>query len=79
MGDGDIYVAFLVGLVTGYPLIIVAYYAAFLTGALLGVILILGHKKRMKSHIPFGPFLIAGMGIALVWGQQIEQWWSLLW
>lgn len=79
MGDGDILLALLIGLVVGYPMLIVSYYAAFLTGAIAGVILILGHKKQLKSHIPFGPFLILGLGIALMYGQGIVDWWELLW
>ena len=79
MGDGDIYVAGIIGMALGYPRLIVAYYVAFLTGAIVGVILILVRKKGMKSHIPFGPFLIAGLGIASLYGAQIVLWWSQLW
>ncbi|MFH0749864.1 MAG: prepilin peptidase [Candidatus Gottesmanbacteria bacterium] len=79
MGDGDIPLAFLIGLVTGYPGIIIAFYTAFLTGAVVGVILILRRVRTMKSHIPFGPFLILGMGIALVYSRPIIEWWSTLW
>ena len=79
MGDGDIYVAGIIGLALGYPFLIVAYYVAFLTGAIVGVILILVRKKGMKSHIPFGPFLIFGFGVASVYGAQIVHWWSQLW
>ena len=79
MGDGDIYVAGMIGMALGYPRLIIAYYAAFLTGAIAGVILILVRKKGMKSHIPFGPFLILGLGIASLYGTQIMHWWSQLW
>lgn len=79
MGDGDIPLAFLIGLVTGYPNLIIAFYAAFLTGAMVGVILILGRIRKLKSHIPFGPFLILGMGIALLWSEPILHIWNTLW
>ena len=79
MGDGDIYIAGIIGLFLGYPRLIVAYYVAFLTGAIVGVILILVRKKRMKSHIPFGPFMILGLGIASIYGAHIVRWWSQLW
>jgi len=71
MGDGDIFLAFCIGLVLGYPNTIVALYVAFLTGAALGVILILRGKKSLKSHIPFGPFLIFGLGIAVLFEKNI--------
>jgi len=71
MGDGDIWLAVLIGLVTGYPGIIIALYIAFLTGALSGVILILGGFKTLKSHIPFGPFLLFGMVVTLLWQKNL--------
>jgi leader peptidase (prepilin peptidase)/N-methyltransferase len=79
MGDGDIYLASLLGFLLGYPRIIISLYAAFLTGAIVGVILILGRKKGLKSHIPFGPFLIIGCVIALLWGDAIVTYWRSLW
>ena len=79
MGDGDIYLSALIGFLLGFPDIIIALYAAFLTGAWFGIILVLGQKKSLKAHIPFGPFLIVGYGISLVWGEKILQIWRLLW
>ncbi|MFZ2024954.1 MAG: prepilin peptidase [Microgenomates group bacterium] len=79
MGDGDIYLSGIIGMALGYPRLIIAYYAAFLTGATAGVILILVRKKRMKSHMPFGPFMILGLGIASMYGSEILNLWSKLW
>lgn len=71
MGWGDVKLGFLLGLVLGWPLVLVAYFLAFLTGACVGVILIILRKKRLKSRIAFGPFLILGMTIAKLWGEKI--------
>lgn len=72
MGFGDVILAFLLGLVLGFPKIILALYIAFLTGAIFGLILILWKKKRsLKETIPFGPFLIAGTLISLFLGYSI--------
>lgn len=78
MGLGDVKLAFLLGLLLGYPRIVVALYLAFLTGAGVGVILILARKKRLKSKIAFGPFLILGAVIAYFWGEQMIEWWRRL-
>lgn len=78
MGLGDVKFAFLMGLFLGFPGVIVATYLAFLTGAGVGVILILRRKKGLKSKIAFGPFLILGTCITLVWGPQIIEWWRRL-
>jgi leader peptidase (prepilin peptidase)/N-methyltransferase len=75
MGFGDVKLVFLLGLMLGFPNIVIALYAAFLTGAAVGIILMLGGKKTLKSHVPFGPFLILGTVFALLYGNQAIQWW----
>jgi prepilin signal peptidase PulO-like enzyme (type II secretory pathway) len=71
MGFGDVKLAFLMGIVLGWPNISVALFAAFLIGAVAGIILILLKKKGMKSEVPFGPFLITGIFVALFFGNQL--------
>lgn len=78
MGFGDVKLGFLMGLLLGFPNVVVAGYAAFLTGAVVGVILILVGRKRLKSKIAFGPFLVVGTTIALLWGSQLIEWWRRL-
>lgn len=79
MGWGDVKLAALMGLFLGFPKIIIALYLAFLTGALVGVILILLKKKQLGEKIPFGPFLAGGAIFALFWGEKIWQSAVLLW
>jgi leader peptidase (prepilin peptidase)/N-methyltransferase len=76
MGFGDIKLAFVLGLLTGYPGIVITLYTAFLTGAFTGVILVIAKQKSLKSKVPFGPFLIAGTLVTLVWQGQILEWWK---
>jgi leader peptidase (prepilin peptidase)/N-methyltransferase len=72
MGGGDIKLVFLLGLFLGFPNIIISLYIAFLTGAAVGIILILWRKKSFrKATIPFGPFLILGAILSLFWGNPI--------
>lgn len=71
MGLGDVKFAFLMGLLLGPKRLILALYFAFLTGAVLGVILILSGKKKFGQHIAFGPFLVFGTFVAWVWGEEI--------
>lgn len=67
MGFGDVKFAFVIGLLLGFPDTIVAFYGAFVTGAVVSILLILLKKKKLKgSTIPFGPFMIIGVGIAVV-------------
>ncbi len=76
MGLGDVKLAFFLGLWLGFPRIVIAIYLAFLTGALVGVTLILTGKKGLKSKIAFGPFLVLGAGITYFYSEQIIAWWK---
>jgi prepilin signal peptidase PulO-like enzyme (type II secretory pathway) len=71
MGLGDVKLAFLMGLVLGFPKVVVAFYLAFLTGAIIGVILILVKKARFGQKIAFGPFLAAATVVTFLWGEKI--------
>jgi len=71
MGDGDIFLAFFMGLFLGFPSIVVAFYLAFIVGAVVGIILIMKKKVKKLSPIPFGPFLILGIVVAFFWGEEI--------
>lgn len=74
MGFGDVKFAFLMGLVLGFPNIIVSFYVAFLTGAIAGCILIIWRKKRIfGTSIPFGPFLVIGTLAAIFWGEILTE------
>lgn len=75
MGFGDVKVSFLLGVFLGFPLVIIALYIAFLTGAIVGVILMMNGKKSWKSKIAFGPFLVFGTITAFVWQGEL----LLLW
>lgn len=71
MGFGDVKLSFLLGLVLGFPKIVLALYLAFLTGAIFGLILIIWRKRSLKEAIPFGPFLIAAALASLFLGRII--------
>lgn len=72
IGFGDVVFSFLMGYVLGFPKIVLGVYIAFLTGAIISLILIMARKKRFRGGvIPFGPFLVTGTVISLFWGQVI--------
>ena len=78
MGGGDIKIAFLMGLILGWPNTLVALALAFYLGAFVGVGLILKGKKKMKSALPFAPFLITGTFLALFWGSGLIDWYKII-
>lgn len=74
MGGGDIKYSLFMGLILGFPLILVGLYLAFLTAAACSIILVIWKKKSIqKTTIPFGPFLASGTFIALIWGEKLWQ------
>lgn len=72
IGFGDVVYVFFMGLLLGYPKIILGFYIAFLSGAAISLVLIgLKIKKLKGDTIPFGPFLVAGTIVSLFWGDLI--------
>lgn len=76
MGLGDAKLAFVLGLFLGFPKIVEAVYFAFLTGACVGVILMLTGKRSLKSRIAFGPFLILGAVLTIMYGERFMELWQ---
>jgi len=74
MGWGDVKLGALVGLMTGYPLVIVAVLLSWITGGLVAAILLAFRIKKRKDPIPFAPFLATSAMVTLLWGQAICQW-----
>ena len=78
LGWGDVKLAILMGLLLGWPNILLALFASFLFGAIIGVSLILFKKKTLKSQIPFGPFLVGATIICLYLNlSHLLNFWSL--
>lgn len=73
MGAGDVKMAGMLGLLVGYPGIVVALWVAVVAGGVLAVgLLALGRRSR-KDAMPFGPFLSAGGIFSLLVGAEIVE------
>ena len=71
MGMGDVKLAGVMGLYLGVA-VAPAMLAAFLTGSLLGALLLVRHGSRArKLAVPFGPFLAAGGLIGVLAGPEL--------
>jgi leader peptidase (prepilin peptidase) / N-methyltransferase len=71
MGFGDVEYAVPMGLMLGFPAVILGLMIAFISGGIIGVLAIFSKQKKLTSQIPFGPFLIFGTVVAIIWGKQI--------
>lgn len=78
LGFGDVKLALFMGLFLGYPQILIGLFLSFFIGAIIGIILILFKKKGLKSEVPFGPFLVIGTYLGLLWGREIFDWYLKL-
>lgn len=74
MGGGDSKLGFVIGLWLGWPLGILSILLASIIGSIVGLFLVVINVVKMKSKIPFGPFIIIGTWIAYFFGDRIINW-----
>ncbi|MBN2074490.1 MAG: prepilin peptidase [Dehalococcoidales bacterium] len=74
MGMGDIKLAALVGLMTGYPLVILALIVSWISGGIIAGILLALKIKGRKDPIPAAVFMVVAALVTLLWGQEIWNW-----
>ena len=78
MGGGDVKFVLLMGLLLGFPNILVGLFVAFISGAVVGVALMGLARKKRKDKVPFAPFLIVGLFAAFFYGQPLIDWYQNL-
>ena len=74
MGWGDVKLAALIGLATGFPLVFLSIIMGAILGGIVAVALVIARKRKRQQTIPFGPFLALAAMITLLWGSSILNW-----
>lgn len=74
IGEGDIRIGAMMGVMLGWPNIIPAIFISYLLGAGVSILLLGAKKASMKTAVPFGTFLAIGTFITLLWGNEILIW-----
>jgi len=74
MGMGDVKLAGAMGLILGWPDIVLALMLGFLVGGAWGAVLLILGKGKMKTLVPFGPFLVAGFWLHVFFGYHLVAW-----
>jgi leader peptidase (prepilin peptidase)/N-methyltransferase len=74
MGWGDVKMAALIGIITGWQLVFVAIFLAATSGGLVALVLLMLKVRSRKQGIPFGPFLSLATMVTLLWGNDILSW-----
>jgi leader peptidase (prepilin peptidase)/N-methyltransferase len=71
MGFGDVKLAGVLGLYLGWlgwAEVVTGGFLGFLFGGVVGGALMFAHRAGRKSMLPFGPFMLAGALVAILWG-----------
>ncbi len=74
MGMGDAKLVVLIGLVSGFPLVVFSMLIGIVIGGLVAIYLLAFKKKGRKDVIPYGAFLGIGPIIAMLFDQEILRW-----
>jgi len=74
MGMGDVKLATFIGLIVGFPSILIALFLSFVSGGLVGGWLLLSGVKGRRDPVPFAPLLVAGGMVAMLYGKEILDW-----
>jgi leader peptidase (prepilin peptidase)/N-methyltransferase len=65
MGAGDVKLAGVIGLMTGFPDVLIALALGIIAGGLAALALVLTRRAGMKSYIAYAPYLCVGAMVAL--------------
>lgn len=74
MGFGDVKLAGVLGLFLGHsglPALLVGTVAGFFLGGVFGAVLLVSRRSTRSTAIPFGPWMLAGAWIGLLFGPPI--------
>lgn len=74
VGGGDIRLAMVIGFLLGPELGVLALLLAYTAGSLAGLYLIYVKRRDVRSHVPFGTFMVFGTYIALFFGERMIAW-----
>jgi leader peptidase (prepilin peptidase) / N-methyltransferase len=74
MGMGDAKLVTLIGLISGFPLMIFSMLIGIVIGGVVAIILLVSGKKKRKDVIPYGTFLAIGPIIAMLLPAGVMDW-----
>lgn len=79
MGGGDVTLIGALGYILGMKFILMTIFLSFIFGAIISVFLLATKIKTRKDPIPFGPFIVLGFSITVLWGESIAAlYWALM-
>jgi prepilin signal peptidase PulO-like enzyme (type II secretory pathway) len=73
LGGGDVTLSTFLGLIVGFPYILLNLGFGVFLGGFVAFLLLITRRVGLKTFIPYGPFLTTTGWIMLVWGDEIWQ------
>lgn len=77
-GGGDIKLLAVSGLLMGWINVLIGMFIAVLIAGIYAGYLLLTHRIDRKGHIAFGPYICFGVFVALLYGQELFNWYLSL-
>lgn len=74
MGFGDVKFVAWMGLILGWKIGLVALGLGFFLATMIFLVMMPLGKVRFKQEVPFGPFLVGGMYLGMIYGRMLLDW-----
>jgi leader peptidase (prepilin peptidase)/N-methyltransferase len=71
LGGGDVTLSTFLGLILGFPHILLSLIFGVFLGGVTAFLLLITRRVGLKTYIPYGPFLTITGWIMLIWGDSI--------
>jgi len=71
LGGGDVTLSAFLGVIVGFPYILLSLLFGIFLGGLTALLLLLSRRVGLKTYIPYGPFLTITGWIMLIWRTEI--------
>jgi len=71
LARGDLLLVLPIGFMLGFPVVFIAVFAAAFLASGASLVLLARRRVGMRSYIPFGPFLIGGTVLALLFDERV--------
>jgi leader peptidase (prepilin peptidase) / N-methyltransferase len=75
MGLGDVKFMAAIGAFLGWKAVVFALMLSSMIGSVVGVTLIILHRREWSSRLPYGPYIALASAVWIFGGKRLVQWW----
>jgi leader peptidase (prepilin peptidase)/N-methyltransferase len=75
MGLGDVKFMAAIGAFLGWQAVLFSLMVSSMIGSVVGVVLIVLHKREWSSRLPYGPYIALASAIWIFGGKRLVEWW----